>query len=67
MFFIIFLSSKCWVVADIMGLNQFFCFSFFTLFEAVQTKRFTGSIIEMVPVKYIFHSLLLDAQKNDHS
>jgi len=30
-FFIIFLSTKWWVVANIMGLNQLFCFSFFTL------------------------------------
>ena len=30
-FFIIFLSTKCWVVANIVGLNQFFCFSSFTL------------------------------------
>jgi competence protein ComGC len=36
------------------------------VFEAVQTKGFTGSIIEMVLVKYIFHLLLLVAQKNDH-
>jgi hypothetical protein len=43
-----------------------FIFHIVFVFEAVQTKRFTGSIKEMVPVKYNFHSLLLVAQKNDH-
>ena len=30
-FFITFLSARCWVVDNMLGLNQFYCFSFFTL------------------------------------
>ena len=48
--FIIFLSTKWWVVANIMGLNQLFCFSFFTLclcLKLCKLNVLTVTIIEI--------------------